>query len=37
MIEGMRYALEPGLSVDEFLGVLQGSTLAERRPAGQSR
>jgi GNAT superfamily N-acetyltransferase len=27
-----RYALEPGLSVDEFVDVLVRSTLAERRP-----
>lgn len=26
------YQLEPGLSVDEFIDVLQRSTLAERRP-----
>lgn len=29
---GIEYALEPGLSVDEFLSVLEASTLAERRP-----
>ncbi len=28
------YALEPGLSAQEFRGVLVASTLAERRPAG---
>jgi len=27
-----RYAIEPSLSADEFVGVLQRSTLAERRP-----
>jgi GNAT superfamily N-acetyltransferase len=29
------YALEPNLSADEFIAVLQASTLAERRPVGE--
>ena len=32
MTEGVSYACEPGLSVDEFCSVLRRSTLAERRP-----
>ncbi|GDY01732.1 N-acetyltransferase [Planctomycetota bacterium] len=28
----IRYAMEPGLGVDEFVDVLRRSTLAERRP-----
>ncbi len=30
----IEYAIEPDLSVDEFIGVLESSTLAERRPVG---
>lgn len=30
----IRYAVESSLSADEFVGVLQRSTLAERRPVG---
>jgi GNAT superfamily N-acetyltransferase len=32
MSAGVRYALEPDLSADEFVAVLERSTLAERRP-----
>lgn len=31
----VRFELEPGLTVEEFLDVLQRSTLAERRPVEQ--
>lgn len=31
----VHYALEPDLSADEFIAVLETSTLAERRPVGE--
>jgi GNAT superfamily N-acetyltransferase len=33
-IETIEYGLEPDLSADEFIGVLDSSGLAERRPVG---
>ena len=30
------YQIEPSLSADEFVGVLQRSTLAERRPVAEA-
>jgi predicted N-acetyltransferase YhbS len=35
-MDEVAYQLEPGLGVDEFLDVLARSTLAERRPVGES-
>lgn len=35
MNDDIRYAIEPGLGVEEFAGVLLRSTLAERRPLDQ--
>ena len=34
-MEQFAYALEPGLSADEFIDVLKRSTLAERRPVNE--
>ncbi|MEE9385498.1 MAG: GNAT family N-acetyltransferase [Nannocystaceae bacterium] len=31
----LRYAVEPDLSVDAFIGILRRSTLAERRPVAE--
>ena len=36
MSAGIVYSLEPGLSSDEFIDVLVRSTLAERRPVGNT-
>ena len=36
MSDGVAYALEPGLSADEFVDLLVRSTLAERRPVGEA-
>ena len=33
--DNVRYALEPDLSADAFIGVLQASGLAERRPVAE--
>lgn len=35
-MDGIEYSLEPQLSVEEFVAVLQRSTLAERRPVGDA-
>lgn len=32
-MDEVRYAIEPGLGADEFIDILNRSTLAERRPA----
>ncbi len=34
-MDEVSYQLEPGLGVEEFLGVLERSTLAERRPVDE--
>jgi len=34
-VEDVTYALEPGLTPEEFLDLLRRSTLAERRPVGE--
>ncbi len=34
-MDGVEYAIEPGLPVEEFLDVLRRSTLAERRPVDE--
>ena len=36
MLDSVVYQIEPELGVDEFLGVLERSTLAERRPVDES-
>jgi GNAT superfamily N-acetyltransferase len=33
--EAVEYALEPNLTADEFVAVLEASALAERRPVGE--
>ena len=35
MAEEVHYALEPDLSADQFIAVLEASTLAARRPVGE--
>ena len=35
MSEALNYQTEPGLSCDEFVDILQRSTLAERRPVAE--
>jgi GNAT superfamily N-acetyltransferase len=35
MTDNLQYALEPDLSAEAFIGVLESSGLAERRPVGE--